>query len=196
MLAGRADIGVASVSPHHDPRLIVEPLSPLRVYLACRPNHPLADRRPVTLEDAMRFPLVAAVLTGAQAALASRAAQAAGHKQDDAFVPPITVNSQAAARLLAIHSDAITPATAAYLLDDVAAGRLVVLPVEAPEMRTAYCIVRLADRSPGPAELAFIAALKKVEKEHRALESQFSPGAGTRRAAAASRCAPPPDRRR
>jgi hypothetical protein len=52
---------------------------------------------------------------GAQAALASRAAQAAGHKQDDAFVPPITVNSQAAARLLAIHSDAITPATAAYL---------------------------------------------------------------------------------
>ena len=43
VLAERIDVGIAGVAElEKDARLVVEPLPPLRVFLACRPGHPLA----------------------------------------------------------------------------------------------------------------------------------------------------------
>ena len=110
VLAGRIDVGVAStVGLEGDVRLVAEPLPPLRVYLACRPGHPLAKETRPTLARALQYPLATTSLRGAQALLASSAGAATlrdgpGVKN---FIPQILVNSLAHARLIAHDSDAL-----------------------------------------------------------------------------------------
>ena len=175
VLAGRIDVGVAStVGLESDVRLVVETLPPLRVYLACRPDHPLARETRPSLARALEFPLATTQLRGAQAALASRAG-ATKARQGIAFDPQILVNSLSHARLIARDSDALVPATAALLAGDVAAGRLVKLDCRVPEMRTTYGILYLRGRTLAPAAKMFIETLRAVEAEAKQSEVEPAP---------------------
>ena len=175
VLAGRIDVGVAStVGLESDVRLVVETLPPLRVYLACRPDHPLARETRPSLARALEFPLATTQLRGAQAALASRAG-ATKARQGIAFDPQILVNSLSHARLIAQDSDALFPATAALLAEDVAAGRLVRLDCRVPEMRTTYGILYLRGRTLAPAAKMFIETLRAVEAEAKQSEVEPAP---------------------
>jgi DNA-binding transcriptional LysR family regulator len=177
VLAGRIDVGVAStVGLEGDARLVVETLPPLRVYLACRPGHPLARETRPSLARALEFPLATTQLRGAQAALASRT----GATQDRkglaaAFDPQVLVNSLSHARLIARDSDALFPATAALLAEDVAAGRLVRLDCRVPEMRTTYGILYLRGRTLAPAAKMFIETLRAVEAEAKRSDVEPAP---------------------
>jgi DNA-binding transcriptional LysR family regulator len=99
-----------------DGRLIVEPLLVQRLYFACRPDHPLTEEASPTIERALEFPLVAALLRGEHAVLATGDAKAGD------FTPQILVNSTSLSRLIARECDVLFPATAAMIADDVAAG--------------------------------------------------------------------------
>ena len=177
VLAGRIDVGVAStVGLESDARLMVETLPPMRVYLACRPGHPLARETRPSLARALEFPLATTQLRGAQAALASRT----GATQDRkglaaAFDPQILVNSLSHARLIARDSDALFPATAALLAEDVAAGRLVRLDCRVPEMRTTYGVLYLRGRTLAPAAKMFIEILRAVEAEAKRSDVEPAP---------------------
>jgi DNA-binding transcriptional LysR family regulator len=168
VLAGHVDVGVASVvGLERDIRLVAEPLPPLRVYLACRPGHPLAKKTRPTLAQALQYPLATTSLRGAQALLASSAGAAKlrdgpGVKN---FIPQILVNSLAHARLIAHDSDALYTGTAALLAEDIAAGRLVKLDCHVPEMRTTYGVLYLRGRTLAPAAKMFIETLRAVELE-------------------------------
>jgi len=168
VLAGHIDVGVASVvGLERDIRLVAEPLPPLRVYLACRPGHPLAKETRPTLAQALQYPLATTSLRGAQALLASSAGAAKlrdgpGLKN---FIPQILVNSLAHARLIAHDSDALFTGTAALLAEDIAAGRLVKLDCHVPEMRTTYGVLHLRGRTLAPAAKMFIETLRAVELE-------------------------------
>ena len=70
----------------------------------------------------------------------------AGH-----FVPQIQVNSMTAARLIARESNALVPGSVAIRAEDVAAGRLVRLDVDAPALRTDPGVFYLRGRSLAPA---------------------------------------------
>lgn len=70
VLAGHIDVGVAStVGLERDVRLVAESLPPLRVYLACRPGHPLAKETRPTLAKALEYPLATTSLRGARRSL-------------------------------------------------------------------------------------------------------------------------------
>ncbi len=180
VLAGRIDVGVASiVGLEKDVRLVAEPLPPLRVYLACRPGHPLAKETRPTLARALEYPLATTSLRGAQALLASSAGAARLRDGPGVtnFIPQILVNSLAHARLIAHDSDALFTGTAALLAEDMAAGRLVKLDCRVPEMRTTYGVLYLRGRTLAPAAKLFIETLRAVEVESARADVTSTPAA-------------------
>jgi DNA-binding transcriptional LysR family regulator len=171
VLAEEADIGVANMfGLDREERIAVEPLPSRRVYLACRPGHPLTRIAAPTLAQALQFPLVTTRLRGEQAALAASGGlhEPNGDRIDDDYLPPVLVNSVALARVIAQESDMLVPGTAAMLADDLAHDRLVRLSCTAPAMRTTDGMLYLRDRSLSPAARAFIATLRQVEAEAQA----------------------------
>lgn len=168
VLEERLDVGVARVTGlQQDERLVVELLPPLRAYLACRPGHPLTKERRPTFARALDFPLATNVLRGAPAAAAAqRDGNATEHQPGTPdFIPQIIVNSPAIARLIARESDALILGSAEMLADDVAAGRIVKLPIDAPVLRTVHGIFYLRERTLAPAARVFIEAVRAVEAE-------------------------------
>jgi len=188
VVAGQFDIGIADPGALDDvQRVHVEPLPPHKVYLACRPGHPLAALHDLTLESILRFPLGSTLLSGATAAAAG-ADQRAG-RLDPAtgkFTPAVFVDSLALARQIARDSDVLFPGTASMLVEDVEAGRLVRLDFHIPLMRTEYGIMTLRSRSLSPAARAFIEHLREVEAEMAGLDDRERPAARRRRKPAAS----------
>ena len=72
VIAGEADLGMANLfGLDRESRIAVEPLPSRRVYLACRPGHPLTRIADPSLAQALQFPLVTTRLRGEQAALAA-----------------------------------------------------------------------------------------------------------------------------
>jgi DNA-binding transcriptional LysR family regulator len=182
VLAGQFDVGIASYRPATDvPRLRFEPLPQHRIFITCRPGHPLAGRRDLTRDDVLRYPMATTILPGPQGAAAATGS-GAGHLDPNsrAFVPAVHVNSLSLARRIASRSDALFPATGALLASDLAAGNLVTLNFDAPEMRTEYGIITLTDRSLAPVTLAFIDHLREVESELAMAEANESLVASTR----------------
>jgi DNA-binding transcriptional LysR family regulator len=175
------------------PRLHCELLHSHPVYLACRPGHPLAGRDDLALDDVLGYPLATTVLAGPQGAAASRG-RGAGFldKASGVFTPAVHVNSLSLARRIAQESDALIPATASMLAADLAAKKLVTLDFQAPELKTEYGLITLADRSLAPATVEFVSILRTVEAEIVAAEATMpatrKPVAGhpLRRARAAS----------
>jgi len=168
VLAGEADLGMANLfGLDRESRIAVEPLPSRRVYLACRPGHPLTRIADPSLAQALQFPLVTTRLRGEQAALAASRGlpelSADGMQED--YVPQVLVNSVALARVIAQESDMLVPGTWAVLADDVVRGRLVRLSCTAPAMRTTDGMLYLRDRSLSPAARAFLATLRQVEAE-------------------------------
>jgi DNA-binding transcriptional LysR family regulator len=180
VLAGRVDVGVArTLNLEREKGLVFENLPPLRIYLACRPGHPLTQEIQPGLKRALEFPLATTLLRGAQAVAANSRDDAA--PPDDSleaeFMPQISVNSLAMARIIARGSDALVPGTAAHLADDVAAGRLVKLQVESPAMYSPHGIFYRRDRPLAPAALAFIETLRLVEAQAREADIASRPAA-------------------
>jgi DNA-binding transcriptional LysR family regulator len=189
VLAERFDLGVtAATGLDLDERLVVEMLPRQRIYFACRPGHPLTWESSPSVAQALAYPLVTMMLRADHALLvATRGGTTppqgleAGH-----FVPQIQVNSMTAARLIARESNALVPASAAILAEDVAAGRLVKLDVDAPALRTDPGVFYLRGRSLAPAARVFIDTWRAIEAETAAAEaapraSKSRPRGGSRR---------------
>jgi DNA-binding transcriptional LysR family regulator len=174
VLAGQFDVGIGSHRAVADtPRLRFEPLPQHRVYITCRPGHPLAGRRELTRDDVLRYPLATTILPGPQGVAAGMGSGAGRlDPTSGVFMPAVHVNSLSLARRIASGSDALFPATAAMVAPDLAAGNLVLLDFAAPEMHTEYGIITLTDRSLAPVTLAFLDLLREVEGEVLAAEAK------------------------
>ncbi|HYN61563.1 MAG TPA: LysR family transcriptional regulator [Rubrivivax sp.] len=174
VLDERVDVGVANASGlDREARLVVQPLPAHRVYLACRPGHPLTREAAPTLARALQFPVVTTRLRGEQAALARRRGDEpeAEDEHSEDYVPQVLVNSIAVARLIAQESDMLVPGTAAMLAGDVASGRLVRLSCTAPAMQTSNGVIYLRERMLSPAARVFIETLHRVEAEAQAADA-------------------------
>jgi DNA-binding transcriptional LysR family regulator len=69
------------------------------------------------------------------------------------------------AQKIVMESDVLGLAVPKQVEHEVAAGRLAILPLEAPWLKTYYGVVRLARRTPSPSTEAFIKVLHEVERE-------------------------------
>lgn len=164
---GLCDIGVVDIfGLDHEPDLTVEPLPAHAIFVACRPGHPLTQKVELRIEELLRFPLVSTPMRGTLAAIVGNNSTV-GHLDatSSRFLPAIQVNSLSLARQIACESDALFPGTAAMLMSDLAAGRLVQLNFRIPAMRTSYGIIQRRDRTPSPALKLFVTTLRLVEAE-------------------------------
>jgi DNA-binding transcriptional LysR family regulator len=155
-----ADTGVAK----QDERLFVESLPAHKLSLFCRAGHPLVGSAELTLEELRRFPLVGTALPPQLAGLAAK--NRMGLRADlptGITAPEIRVDTFALARRVVMESDAIGGAVPGQIQDSVARGELAVLPLELSWLKTNYGIIRLANRTPSPAALAFMEILRDVE---------------------------------
>jgi DNA-binding transcriptional LysR family regulator len=167
VLGGHADLGVATEAGlDGEPALVVERFGPLRIHLACRPGHPLAGVAGLTLQQALRYPLVTTRLHGDDAAqlIPPFALPPSGREARPEFVPRITINSLAMGRRVAHGSDALFPGTAAQLAEDVSAGKLVMLAIDDAALRNTHAAFHRRDRPLAPAALAFLEILRAIER--------------------------------
>lgn len=155
-----ADTGLAE----HDDRLVTESLPRHPLSFFCRAGHPLVGRPAPTIDELRRYPLVGTSLPPQMAALAAkdrsglRATLPAG-----SAAPEIRVDTFALAQRIVMESDGVGGAVQSQIQDSVARGDLVMIPMDLPWFRTRYGIIRLANRTPSPAAMAFIEILREVE---------------------------------
>jgi DNA-binding transcriptional LysR family regulator len=157
-------LGGFGSQPRQD-QLSIEPLKPRRLFLACRPGHPLLGLRP-TLAQVLSFPLVTVLLQG-QAAVVAATGRHAGEMDADrrGFSPAIEVNSFDAARRIIGLTDALFPATASMLASDLAAGQVGTLDFDTPVLRSMPTIVRLSERTLSPAANRLLAIIRQAEAD-------------------------------
>jgi LysR family transcriptional regulator of gallate degradation len=169
LLAGEIDIAVAETSVMAaEPRLKIELLPAHTGVAFCRQGHPLSGRRKLRLEDILSYPLVGVrVPPRLSAFLSERSDVAHADPRTGDLLPRITTTSFASAREIVRLSDGVGFAALTQIAEDVRSGRLAALDFDAREIKTAYGMVRLVDRTPSPAALAFMQLLREVEQEHR-----------------------------
>jgi DNA-binding transcriptional LysR family regulator len=163
---GRFEIGLGGREclPAHDD-LTLEHLWSRRLYLACRPGHPLAIGRP-TLAQVLSYPFVTSLLMG-QAVGAVSGGTGAGTVDPErgVFAPSIEVNSFDAARRIARSSDALFPATFTMLEADLVAGHLGTLDFDQPALRFHPTVVRRSDRTLSPAASRLLEIVRAIDAE-------------------------------
>jgi DNA-binding transcriptional LysR family regulator len=167
VLCGRHELGLGGIDnlPGHD-ELSIVPLRERRLFLACRPGHPLAGTRP-TLQQVLCYPLVTVFMHGRTARVAATGDGDAGFedKSRDGFAPAIEVNSLDTAKQIARRSNALFPGSTSMLGTELSHGELLRLDYDSPELRTRSALVRMRDRTPSPAALKFMELVRAVEEE-------------------------------
>lgn len=159
---GNLDVAVCDLeTAAGDSRLAVEPLPEHPGLLFCRAGHPLAAEKNVSLEVVRRYPLAMTALPSRLHSLL----EARGGGMAGAALPAIHVDTFQLARTIVLGSDVLGGAIAPQIRDDVAAGRVVVLPIELPWLRTRYGFVHRAVRTPAPSVLRFLEHVRAVEQE-------------------------------
>lgn len=168
VLEERADVGVAQIlAPEDTDRLVIRASPKLRLYLACRAGHPLTKVANLSFAGAFDYPLVSNVMRGPPAASVRLRDGEIRREATFAttFVPQIVVDSVEMSRRIARETDALFPCTIGMLADDLAAGRLVTLDIDAPVMRTVHSTYYLRERTLSPSAQAFVDTLQQVEAE-------------------------------
>ncbi len=170
VLHERLDLGISTLADaDQDTRLELIPVPPQRLYVACRPGHPLLKLGCPDFAQVMEYPMITTLLPGAYGYAVEHGGQfpSAPLSNLPDVHPAIQVDSLAMGRQIAQSSDAVFPGTAAMLADGLASGLLVRLETDAPVLRTGYSILRLKDRTMSPAARAFVEIFLAVEQEQQ-----------------------------
>jgi DNA-binding transcriptional LysR family regulator len=134
------DIAVGElIEPLSDPAIVVEPLPRRAGVFCCRKGHPLAGRASVSLKDIAAFPLAGPPLP-ARLAAALPAGKLLGeaHPNSGYFNPRMCCENLLTVLRIVRGTDAIGATLPEIAATEIKAGRLVILPFQAPWMQTNY----------------------------------------------------------
>lgn len=152
-----------------DPLLTIEPLRRYAGVIFCRPNHPLLDRGPLPLAS-----LTNQAFAGTQLPqeVASSLQRLSGMRQ----LVGIQCDNFMVLKSLVGHSDVLSIAPWDVLIEDLAAGRLAILPLQQnePPQYSAYGLVSRAGHSLSPAAQELV---RQVHLEEQAFADSYSPPA-------------------
>lgn len=167
VVVAELDVVIAEVSlAVKDDRLAVEALPPRPAAFFARPNHPLQDCVGLTLEQVRHFPLVTTALPPRLAQLTdAKGVDLLSRLSEGVSTPEIRVETVDLVRRIVVESDAIGMAVMSQIQEDLALGRLVVLPLKIDWLFTNYGVIRLANRTLAPAVKTFIEILREAESE-------------------------------
>jgi DNA-binding transcriptional LysR family regulator len=167
LLADELDVAIAEISHAQvDERFTVEPLPEHRAVIYCRSGHSLVGRSDITLEDAKQYPFAMPIMPMRMQDLFDKSGFAAkSGLPEGTATSRFRVDLAFLAQKIVMESDVLGLATRRQIEGGVTAGRLAILPLEAPWLKTNYGVVRLAWRSPSPSTVAFLSILHEVEGE-------------------------------
>jgi len=170
-------VGTASLA-RQDPSLSVESLPGHQGYLFVRAGHPLTTRAAIRLADVFAYPMAGTTLPPEISAHLDIGEEPFGRMRGDGvFVPRARLDTFGLARQVVLQTDAVGIAVATQIAEDVRLGRLRTLPLQLTWLRSSFAIVRLAERTPSPAEEAFCRILREIESEILRLEAELRLGA-------------------
>ncbi len=179
--AGEVELFVAETSEvEMAPDFLVTPLRVLKIHLCCRGGHPLLGRLPhLSLQEVLQYPLV---MTRLPRRALDSIAQACGFKNHPDWLeqlPLIKCDYVKVAKETVAASDAVAFTVLPMVARELERGEFVILPVDFPELKTHYGIVRLKNRTPSPAAEVFMTILEEVDQAvaatDRALQAAFAP---------------------
>jgi DNA-binding transcriptional LysR family regulator len=166
LLSGEIELAIAETSAlANEPRLTVEALPRHPGVAFCRPGHPLAGRKGLTLPQLLAYPIVSVRMPGrlGPALGRHRGAFRADPRTGD-VLPHITTTSFASTRAIVKRTDGIGFAADVQLAEDLGRGELAILDFDASAISSRYGLVRLRDRTPSAAAQAFMQLLRDVEQ--------------------------------
>lgn len=167
ILNGKADLALAEIRDAVElSELDVTPVRSARVSFFCRAGHPLAKRETLSILDLLDYPWAGPVIPTHLSGNLPRETRPFGSfdKATGRFRPRILVETFPIAKSIVMASDALSAAVPLQLTSDVAAGTIVLLPVEVPFIDLQYGFITKRGRMLSPAATAFMEAVMMVER--------------------------------
>lgn len=181
VISGLADIGFADITEASlNPNLVTEPLraAPLQFFVAA--DHPLATMAGLTISDLQEFPWVGPTVPSSlqrQAVEPERPYGLVEHEQKR-FRPRILVESSSAAKTIVLAGSAVSACVPIQIRNEIAARKLILLPIGLPSLRLNYGFISRRGRSSSPATQSFMSIVRSLEMDICA-EPESPPDYGT-----------------
>lgn len=177
VLAGRLEFAIADTTgaERHTARLAIQPVAEHRMFFFARHGHPLAQARDLSLEAILAAPLVAPRVPQRIAVHVAKSMPLAKIDRDTGDLNPnIMLDSFAVARAAIMAGNAISIAPLTAIENELRAGRLALIPYEAPWLHMSYGLFYPRKKSLSRAAQLFVTQLRQVEtgiqeREQRAI---------------------------
>jgi DNA-binding transcriptional LysR family regulator len=177
VMAGKIEFAIADTTSaeRHPTRLAIEPVAEHRVFFFTRPGHPLTAAREHSLETLLVFPLAASRVPHRIAMHIGRSMPSAKIERETGdLTPSLMLDSFAAAKAAVLAGDAIGLAPLTAIEAELRAGKVALVPFDAPWLHLSYGLFYPRKRSLSRAAQLFVTQMRQVEtdiqtREHKAL---------------------------
>jgi len=170
VIGGAVDLGFADVSEaQHDPNLDVHFARSRQLSFFCSTQHPLAGKRPLTIEHLLEFPWVGPSRPGRIRKALPALDKPFGRfdQLQDRFHPRILVETFSAAKRVVLAGLGIGGAIPPQIDRELKEGLCVTLPVEVPWLRLNYGFIAKRGRTLSPAAKAFMDIVGTIDPDER-----------------------------
>jgi DNA-binding transcriptional LysR family regulator len=207
VLSGKLEFAIADTTSaeRHPTRLAIEPIAEHRVFFFARRGHPLAAGKDLSLETILVFPLVASRIPQRIAVHVAKSMPLAKVERETGDLSPnLMLDSFAVAKAAVLAGDAIGLAPLTAIEAELRAGKIALVPFDAPWLHMSYGLFYPRKKSLSRAAQLFVTQLRQVEtalqvREQRAvarLAPAHKPRKPRKAAAKTRRTAAPAGRRR
>jgi DNA-binding transcriptional LysR family regulator len=165
---GSVDLGFAEVSEaQNDPNLDVLSSRSRPLSFFCGAEHPLAGKRPLTIEDLLDFSWVGPSVAGRLRKALPAVEKPFGtfDEFEDRFHPRILVETFSTAKRIVLAGLGIGAAVPFQIESELNEGRCVTLPVEAPWFSLNYGFIAKRGRTLSPAAKAFMEIVRTIDPD-------------------------------
>ncbi|MCJ7452763.1 MAG: LysR family transcriptional regulator [Steroidobacteraceae bacterium] len=177
VMAGKIEFAIAdtTTAERHPTRLAIEPVAEHRVFFFTRPGHPLTAAREHSLETLLVFPLAASRVPHRIAMHIGRAMpNAKVERETGDLTPSLMLDCFSTVKAAVLAGDAIGLAPLTAIEAELRAGKVALVPFDAPWLHLSYGLFYPRKRTLSRAAQLFVTQLRQVEtdiqtREHKAL---------------------------
>ncbi len=166
VLAGKIEFAIADTTSaeRHPTRLAIEPVAEHRVFFFARPGHPLTAGGELSLDAILVFPMVASRVPQRIAVHVAKSMPLAKVDRDTGDLSPnLMLDSFAVAKAAVMAGDAVGIAPLTAIEAELRAGKVALVPYDAPWLHLSYGLFYLRKKSLSRAAQLFVTQLRQVE---------------------------------
>ena len=189
VMAGKLEFAIADTTSaeRHPTRLAIEPVAEHRVFFFARQGHPLTSGTDLSLATILVFPLVTSRVPQRIAVHFAKSMPHAKVDRDTGDLSPsLMLDSFAVAKSAVLAGDAIGLSPLTAIENELRAGKIALVPFDAPWLHLSYGLFYPRKKSLSRAAQLFVTQLRQVEtalqvREQRAVERMNLKGKGKTR---------------